>query len=269
MAVGPDDLPSSNNGITLWKLVRWSVGLAMLAGLGSTLIARYRSRLPDEGTHDTPAIIASKGSKLQEDRIAAAAHFSLGYVLPPLWLPSALADWACHRYSRIEENASVRESAMHLLLQAEMAVVILAGLFLEITSPVILTMVAAYLLHEATVYVDLRIAVGNNREVTPAEQMVHSVMEMMPLVGIWLVSILHEDEVRALIGASPRPSDYSLRLKEHSPPTSYRAILLTAATLFGALPYIEEFWRCASRAAAQTKAPRMVNAPGKSKTLAG
>jgi hypothetical protein len=34
-------------------------------------------------------------------------------------------------------------------------------------------------------------------------------MEMMPLVGIWLISILHEDEVRALTGASPRPPDYS------------------------------------------------------------
>jgi hypothetical protein len=266
MAVEPDDLPSNNNGVNRWKLVGRAVGLAIMAGVGSALIARYRSRLPDEGTHNgaatPPGNIASKKSKPQEDRIAAAARFSLGYVVPPLWLPSALADWACHRYSRIEENASVRESAMHLLLQAEMAVAILAGLFLEITSPVILTMVAAYLLHEVTVYVDLHIAVGNNREVTPAEQMVHSVMEMMPLVGIWLVSILHEDEVRALIGASPRPPDYSLRLKEHSPPPGYRAILLTAAILFGALPYLEEFWRCASHAAAPAKAPHTVNAPG-------
>jgi hypothetical protein len=76
---------------------------------------------------------------------------------------------------------------------------VLATLYLEITSPIILMMVAAFLAHEATVYADLRIAVSK-REVTPTEQMVHSFMEIMPLVGIWLVSVLREDELRARWG---------------------------------------------------------------------
>src|SRR5205814_2105006 len=50
-------------------------------------------------------------------------------------------------------------------------------------------------------------------EVTPTEQMVHSFMEMIPLVGIWLVSVLREDELRALLGTSSRAPDFSLRLK--------------------------------------------------------
>jgi hypothetical protein len=38
----------------------------------------------------------------------------------------------------------------------EMGLPVLATLFLEITSPVILLMIAAFLVHEATVYWDLR-----------------------------------------------------------------------------------------------------------------
>jgi hypothetical protein len=125
-----------------------------------------------------------------------------------------------------------------------MGLPVLATLYLEITSPIILMMVAAFLAHEATVYADLRIAVSK-REVTPTEQMVHSFMEMMPLVGIWLVSVLREDELRALLGTSPRRPDFSVRLKEQPLPPGYRRGLLTAIALFGAIPYIEELWRTA------------------------
>ena len=34
----------------------------------------------------------------------------------PVRLAASLADWACHRYSRIEHTAGVKESLIHLLL---------------------------------------------------------------------------------------------------------------------------------------------------------
>jgi hypothetical protein len=135
-------------------------------------------------------------------------------VLPPVWLASSLADWACHRYSRIENTAGVKESLIHLLLLGEMGIPVLAAAFLEITSPVILTMISAFLVHEVTVYSDLRVAVAE-REVTPIEQMVHSFMEIIPLIGIWLVSVLREDELRALLGVGSRSPDFSLGSKRN------------------------------------------------------
>ena len=68
-------------------------------------------------------------------------------------------------------------------------------------------------------------------------------MEMMPLVGIRPVSMLREDELRALLGTSSRAPDFSLRLKEQPLPISYRAGLISAVALFGAVPYSEELWR--------------------------
>jgi hypothetical protein len=92
----------------------------------------------------------------------------------------------------------------------------------------------------------------SEREVTPIEQMVHSFLETMPLVGIWLIGLLRGDELRSLLGTSPRAPDFSLRLKEQPLPIGYRAGLVTAITLFGGIPYLEELWRTA-RAATRTR----------------
>ena len=84
---------------------------------------------------------------------------------------------------------------------------------------------------------------------TPTEQMVHSVMEMMPVFGLWLVSLLRRGEVRALIRASARSPDFSIRLKEKPLPLFYRVGVLSAIALFGGIPYLEELWRTSHTAA--------------------
>ena len=250
MVVGLHPTPSrgslDDNGRERRSLLVSGTGAAgILAGLGLALLwwrSLGRERTPEAAAHVPAREAPARAQALDGDRVAKAVRFSLLYVLPPIWLASSLADWACHRYSRIEKTAGVKESVTHSLLMGEMALPVLATVFLEITSPVILMMVAALLAHEVTVYGDLRIATAK-REVTPTEQMVHSFMEMIPLVGIWLVSVLREDELRALLGTSSRAPDFSLRLKKQPLPISYRAGLITAVALFGAVPYAEELWR--------------------------
>ena len=223
----------------------------LLVGTGLTLLSlrswgRKRARADVEVRPPSRATsMPAQGS--DNRRASEAVRFSLLYAVPPIWLASSLADWACHRYSRIERTAGVKESLIHLLLLGEMGLPVLATVFLEITSPVILLMIGAFLIHEATVYVDLHIA-NRDREVTPTEQMVHSFMEMMPLIAIWLVSILREEELRALLSAAPRSPDFSLRLKEQPLPVWYRVGLLTAITSFGGIPYVEELWRTSREA---------------------
>jgi hypothetical protein len=224
-----------------------TIATVVLIGLGFTLfscrLSGSKSLVGDAPGANSNAM-PDRVQESEAGRIAGDVRWSLLYLLPPVWLAASLADWACHRYSRIEKTAGVIESLVHLLLLGEMGIPVLATAFLEITSPVILTMFGAFLVHEVTVYYDLRIAISE-REVTPTEQMVHSFMEMMPLVGIWLVSLLREEELRALIGNSARRPDFSLRLKENPLPIGYRAGLLTAIALFGGIPYMEELWRTA------------------------
>lgn len=228
------------------QLLRPAIAAGILVGLGLTL-RFWRDRLTarPRGT-DLGADPASKRDA-DASQVAQSVRWSLLYVLPPTWLAAALADWACHRYSRIEDTAGVKESLIHLALLGEMGVPILATASLEITSPVILIMISAFLAHEVTVYGDLRLAAAE-REVTPTEQMVHSFMEIIPLIGIWLASVLREDELRALLGAASRSPDFSLRLKEKPLSLRYHMALLTGMALFGGIPYLEELWRTARAA---------------------
>src|SRR4051812_1482633 len=105
------------------------------------------------------------------------------YVVLPLWLAAGFADYLCHRVAHIERTSGWRESALHLIQFAEMALPILAALFLQINAGVILLMIACFILHEATAYLDVRYA-SATRGVTPLEQHVHSFLEMLPFTGV-------------------------------------------------------------------------------------
>jgi uncharacterized membrane protein YqjE len=61
------------------------------------------------------------------------------YFVMPVWFLAGLADYLCHRASDIEHTAGAKESLIHLLMFAEVAVPLLACLFLEINALVIAT----------------------------------------------------------------------------------------------------------------------------------
>jgi hypothetical protein len=134
----------------------------------------------------------------------------LMYFVLPLWLAAGFADYLCHRAAQIERTTGWTESALHLLQFAEMAVAVLAALFLEITSGVILLMTVCLVLHEATAIWDVRYA-ASRRAITPTEQHVHSVLEMLPLTGLLLVIALHWPAFVALFGIGT--PDFSFRPK--------------------------------------------------------
>jgi hypothetical protein len=116
-------------------------------------------------------------------------HFLMNIVLP-VWLAAGVADWVCIRAASIETTTGPTGSAMHILMLTEAAIPVLAGMFLEITSPVLALMITAAMLHDATALWDVSYAV-TKREVTPLEQHVHSFLEMVPVMAVSFVSVLH------------------------------------------------------------------------------
>jgi hypothetical protein len=103
------------------------------------------------------------------------------YVIVPVWLLAGLADYVCHRASRIEHTSGIAESLLHLLQFAEVGVPLLAALFLEINAAVLLVMLVGLVLHQATAVWDVRYA-NATRRVAPTEQHVHGVLEMTPAI---------------------------------------------------------------------------------------
>jgi hypothetical protein len=176
---------------------------------------------------------------MDQTRIAEAA---LLYFVLPLWLVAGVADYLCHRATHIERTSGYRESLLHLLMFAEVAVPLLAALFLEINAAIILLMIAGFVLHQATALWDVSFAI-DKRYVSPVEQHVHSFLEMLPLMGIVIVVILHWPQFLALFGAGPEDARFTLSLKHQPLPWSYVATFLIAVMLLEVMPYAEELVR--------------------------
>jgi uncharacterized membrane protein len=139
------------------------------------------------------------------------------------------SDYLCHRAAHIERTSGWPESVLHFLEMAEMAIPVMAALFLEINAAVILLMIVCFLLHQATALWDLYYAAAR-REVGPIEQHVHSFLEMVPLMGLLLVVALHWDQFISLFGfASPR---FDFALKPRPLPWIYVATVLGASVIF-------------------------------------
>ncbi|GAA4330655.1 hypothetical protein GCM10023144_18540 [Pigmentiphaga soli] len=170
------------------------------------------------------------------------AQIILLYFVIPLWLLAGLADWLCHRRTDIAHTAGPAESVLHLLMFAEMALPLLACVFLEINAMVFLIMIAAFLAHEATALWDVSYAV-RRRWVSPIEQHVHSFLEMMPLTAGMLVASLNWPQFLALFGLGDEAPRWTLAWDAGKLPAAYVAALLAAAALLALLPYLEELRR--------------------------
>lgn len=172
----------------------------------------------------------------------SAAQTVLMYFVLPLWLAAGFADYLCHRAAEIEKTSGPKESLLHLLQFAEMAVPTLAAIFLEINAMIILIMIVCLVLHEATAIWDVSYAY-QTRTVTPTEQHVHSFLEMLPLMGLLIIVTLHWQQFLTLFGLGHEAADFSLRLKQPPLPWLYVTTVLALVLLFEVLPYAEELVR--------------------------
>src|SRR4051794_16755047 len=172
---------------------------------------------------------------------AGATQTLLMYFVLPVWLAAGFADYLCHRATSIETTSGWKESLLHLLQLAEMAVPTLAAIFLEINALIIAVMIVCLAAHEATAIWDVSYAY-KRREITPTEQHVHSFLEMLPLMGLLLVVSSHWDQFLALFGLNGM-AQWSIQLKQPPLPWLYVSITLALVVLFEVLPYLEELWR--------------------------
>jgi hypothetical protein len=173
---------------------------------------------------------------------AGAAQTVLMYFVLPLWLVAGFADYLCHRAASIETTSGWKESLLHLLQFGEMAIPTLAAIFLEINALIIATMIVCLVAHEATAIWDVNYAY-RRREVTPTEQHVHSVLEMLPLMGLLIIVTLHWQQFLSLFGVGQEIAEFTVRLKEPPLPWLYVSTILSLVVLFEILPYLEELMR--------------------------
>jgi hypothetical protein len=175
--------------------------------------------------------------------MAHPAGLLLVMVVYPLWVAAGLADWACHRATRIASTSGLRENLLHLVMFAEVGCAIGAMALLQVNAAVLVVITAIFVLHELTVWWDLRVSLPVRR-VTAIEQMVHSFQELLPLVSLLLLAVLAWDQALALVGLGSEPADLSLRRKDHPLPVTVLVGGACAALLFNAMPLAQESLAC-------------------------
>jgi hypothetical protein len=179
----------------------------------------------------------------------------LWYVLFPVWLGAGVGDYLCHRRSAIEHTSGFRESLLHALQAAELGVPLLAGLLLEIDALVLLLMFACVLAHTATAVWDVSYTTPR-RHISPAEQHIHSYLEILPMIAVAIVAIVHRDALGPLAGAETG-LDFGIRLKANPAGAAELALVLGLVFCVQTLPLLEELRRTARapRAARDGAAP--------------
>ena len=177
------------------------------------------------------------------ETMAQPAALLLIVVVFPLWIAAGLADWACHRATRIESTSGLTENLLHWLLLAQAGVAVLAMALLQVNAAVLLIVLAAFVLHELTVWFELRYTVPR-REVRPIEQMVHSFEELLPLAALVLLAAIAWDQALALVGAGNQAPDLGLRRKEQPLPPALLLAGAGAVLLFNVLPLAQETAAC-------------------------
>jgi hypothetical protein len=171
-----------------------------------------------------------------------AAVSVLLYFILPLWLAAGFADYLCHRASNIEMTSGYKESLIHLLMFSEIAVPLLAAIFLEINALIIASMIAGFIAHQLTALWDVAFA-NDKRHVSPIEQQIHSFLELLPLAGMLIVIILNWPQFLSLWGLGSETPRYSLALKPDPLPWTYVTGFLCAVLAFELLPYLEDLVR--------------------------
>ncbi|UUX94321.1 diguanylate cyclase [Aquabacterium sp. J223] len=176
------------------------------------------------------------------DATAERLTLSLLFGLVPLWLLAGWLDWCCHRWQRIEHSAGVPEALLHLVMLAQLGLGLMAVLLLQVTSAVLLLLLACLVAHELTMWADLAWA-ESRREIPVPEQWVHGLQSVLPWAGGVAVALLHPQAALALLGMGEATADWGWRWRE--PPLDVRYVVGVAATgaLGVVLPFLMELRR--------------------------
>lgn len=175
--------------------------------------------------------------------VSLAAEMALLCGILPLWAMAGLADWLCHRRTKIQATAGTHESLTHSLMLLAVGIPATMALLWEINEVVIAASVTGTVVHELIVFWDTAYA-ADRRKVTLTEQHIHSFLEVLPWTSTAILMCLHPDSVRALFRDRSQKGAFSLQRKQRPLKLQHLATIFIALSLSLGLPYLEELIRC-------------------------
>ena len=154
-----------------------------------------------------------------------------------LWLMAGALDFHFHRRTDIAHTSGLRESVLHGLQLALIGAGVLAWLAFAPTWGLAAVLGVLVMAHAAVGYLDTASA-DRRRRISPAEQHVHSILDMAP--WIFLIWILWRSQAQWALVWQPAPASV------------WAASVLSAALVVGA-PWLYELTLCLRAAKARTR----------------
>ena len=161
----------------------------------------------------------------------------------PFWFVPGILDYVHHRKTAIERTSGARESLTHLAMFGVVGVPVSLALLFEVDGFILGVAVIGALLHEALTIYDVAYANGR-RETSPSEQHVHSFLEVMPLVGAFLLAGTHPKASADLRSNPVSLLQPQFSSKDKPVPKEYLIAFFSAVCALIVVPYGEEFVRC-------------------------
>ena len=175
------------------------------------------------------------------------------YGLLPLWGIAGLADWFCHRASKIEHTSGLKESLIHSAMGIQLGIPIVLCLVFRINVAIMLICLVMWLLHEVVAHWDVHYS-APLRKITIWEVHVHNYMATVPLYLLMLIVVLNWDvALRTVTLQWDGLLEWQWMSKPHGSSTYLRGYLAFMAVLC-VVPYADEHLRCLRVRLAQQRA---------------
>ncbi len=114
---------------------------------------------------------------------------AIAYAAYLAWLLAGLLDFACHRRANLPHTSGLAESVLHMVQLGLIGAGGVLGLAFAPGRALLAVLLAIVLVHAVVGYLDTRTAFGR-RTLSPAEQHIHSVLDMAPWIAFacWVAS---------------------------------------------------------------------------------
>ncbi len=160
------------------------------------------------------------------------------YGVFPMWLVTGVADALSHQRSDLPHTSGVYESALHLVMLAQVGIGTLMILFLEITAPVLLVLAMLVIAHTLTTYWDVAYTL-RHRRIGAFEQLIHGWLELLPFIAFAILAVAHWPEMQRLLALDT--AQWAWRLRDPPLPPTLIITVLGLSLIFAAMPAVLEF----------------------------
>jgi hypothetical protein len=166
------------------------------------------------------------------------------YVLLPLWGVAGGVDWFCHRATKIESTAGLREALVHALMGFQVGIPILLGLLFEVNVLVLIMCILALVAHELVAHYDVHYA-QDLREISIWEVHAHNYLATLPFF-ILLLIIVRRWETFVNFVTLNWAGNMNLQFRQESLGMNGNFALsyIIGMGIFIVMPYMLEMYRC-------------------------